>query len=149
METRIRMIENANLSYDICTISGLVYNDAISRLDHKCGDAIARGVHIRFIFDISKRDVSTCDRLTRMGMEVRHLSNSSSVFAVSEKEFIGMVTPRHFTSNEETQSIYSDYPDYVQEQKSIFETLWTTCTPAKDRLKEIEEKEILESQANN
>jgi DNA-binding response OmpR family regulator len=144
LETRIRMIRNANISYDICTVSGLVNKEPISMLDNECGYAIARGVHIRFIFEISREDVDTCNRLTKMGIEVRHLSNSSSVFALSEKEYIGMVTPKHFGSNEETQSIYSDYPDYVQEQRSIFEALWKTATPVIERMKEFEEKQELE-----
>jgi CheY-like chemotaxis protein len=142
LRMRARMVHNSKVSYDICTVSGILSNGVTSKLKQECAEAIARGVHIRMIFEITKKDFAHCQELLKMGMEVRHLSKSTGSFALNEREFIGMITARHFGPNEDTRSIYSAYPDYVEEQRSIFEILWNSAMPATERLLEIEEEEF-------
>ena len=75
------------------------------------------------------------------GIEVRHHQNSVTLFGVSDKASISMVTVKDAGRNEETRGMYSRHPDYITEYKSIFEVLWNSAVPAIQRITEFEDKQ--------
>ncbi|HYY65855.1 MAG TPA: hypothetical protein VE622_01860, partial [Nitrososphaeraceae archaeon] len=83
-------------------------------------------------------------------MEFRHLDGIKANFSVSETEYIAYTaaaatatTPTHKEMQSVQQLIYSNVKDLVQQQKYVFESLWSKAIPAEQRIREIEEGAIL------
>jgi len=68
-------------------------------------------------------------------LEVRHMNDIDANFALNETEYLGSIT----LSEHNQQAIYSNIPEIVEQQHSIFETLWNKSTPAEDIVEEIEQ----------
>ncbi|MFI5420675.1 MAG: hypothetical protein ACHQ1H_06875 [Nitrososphaerales archaeon] len=134
---RISILRNAQASYDLCTSADHVSRLIILKLRSEYSAAIARGVHIRLIFNVSRGDMDSCGELLKMGVDVRHLGNSAGVFGLTEKEFTEVETERCFENNEDIRAIYSDSPEFVDQHKSIFNILWYSAIPATGRIKEL------------
>jgi len=137
---RVGILRNAQASYDLCTTADHVSRLIILKVRSEYSEAIARGVHIRLIFNVSRGDVDSCGELLKMGVDVRHLGNSAGVFGLTEKEFTEVETARCFENNDDIRAIYSDSPDLVEQHRSIFNVLWNSAIPATGRIKELEEE---------
>ena len=68
-------------------------------------------------------------------LEVRHMNDIDANFALHETEYLGSIT----LSEHNQQAIYSNMPGIVEQQHSIFETLWNKSMPAEDIVEEIEQ----------
>ena len=95
-----------------------------------------RGVRIRFLTEITRENISHCKEIMRMG-EVRHLDNIKGGMAVSEKEYISASTI--FAGKPVPQIIYSNVGDFVEQQRYLFDTLWSIARPGRHRIDEIEQ----------
>jgi hypothetical protein len=95
-----------------------------------------RGLRQRYIFEITRQNVLYCRDLMKMGNnELRHMDNIEANFVVNETEYLGSIT---FQEPHE-QAIYSNVREVVQQQHSIFETLWNKSIPAENVIAHIEE----------
>ena len=102
-------------------------------------DAAARNRNLkqRYIFQITKESVRYCKELMATGNnELRHMDDIEANFAVNEKEYLGSIT---FNEIQQQQAIYSNMREIVEQQHSIFDTLWDKSVPAEDIIKNIEE----------
>jgi len=107
-------------------------------------DAALRKIQIRVLTDITKDNVELFKKVK--GTEVRHLQDSKSAFAVSEKEVL--MSTKNSGTNQPPLTIYSNSKDFVDQHNYIFDTLWCIATPADVRIKELEEKQEREVRNN-
>jgi two-component system sensor histidine kinase VicK len=98
-----------------------------------------RGIKQRYIFEITKENVLYCKNLMNMrnndNIEVHHMNDIDANFALNETEYLGSIT----ISEHNQQAIYSNVTEIVEQQHSIFETLWNKSIPAEDIVEEIEQ----------
>lgn len=92
-----------------------------------------RGVHIRYVTEITKDNVEHCKELQKF-VELRHLDRVRGSFAVSENEFVAGLRGKKTLE----KLVYSDEKELVKSQQDVFETLWENATPAQDRFKELD-----------
>lgn len=105
-------------------------------------DLINRGGKIRLITEITKDNIQYCKALMKIVTELRHLDGLVGGIAVSESEYMSTTALKH----KELLSIgfYSDEEEVVRSGQYIFDTFWEKATPAKRRIKEIEENLVQE-----
>ncbi|MGB7956807.1 MAG: hypothetical protein WCF23_22770, partial [Candidatus Nitrosopolaris sp.] len=97
-----------------------------------------RGIHLRYLTEITKDNLSYCKELLKMVDELRHLDGIKGNFMVSETEYVaplilfehGKVAP---------QAVYSNISEVVEQQQYLFDNIWNKSIPAEERIKEIEE----------
>jgi hypothetical protein len=107
-----------------------------------------RGIKQRSIFEITKENVLYCKNLMNMGnhtnnantknnsnVKIHHMNDIDANFALNETEYLGSIT----LSEHNQQVTYSNIREIVEQQHSIFETLWSKSIPAEDIIKEIEQ----------
>jgi two-component system, OmpR family, sensor histidine kinase VicK len=101
-----------------------------------------RGIKQRCIFEITKENVLYCKNLMKMrngsnnnSVEVHHMNDIEANFVLNETEYLGSMTLQEHNQ----QAIYSNIREIVEQQHSIFETLWNKSIPAEDTVKEIEQ----------
>jgi two-component system sensor histidine kinase VicK len=100
-----------------------------------------RGIKQRCIFEITKENVLYCKNLMKMrndgniNVEVHHMNDIEANFVLNETEYLGSMTLQEHNQ----QAIYSNIREIVDQQHSIFETLWSKSIPAEDIIKEIEQ----------
>jgi two-component system, OmpR family, sensor histidine kinase VicK len=96
-----------------------------------------RGIKQRYIFEITKENVFRCKDIMKIdNLELRYMDDIEANFVVNEREYLGSINlqePNH------QQAIYSNISDVVEQQHSIFETIWNKSIPAEDVIKQIEE----------
>jgi two-component system sensor histidine kinase VicK len=88
----------------------------------------------RYIFEITRENIDYCKKLIKK-IELRHLDENEANFAVNERECLGFIT----IQKETLQATYSNMKEVVEQQQSVFETLWNKAIPARDKIMEIEE----------
>jgi len=95
-----------------------------------------RSIVQRYIFEITKENINHCKELMRMadGMQIHHSDHIEANFVINEKEYLSSITMK-----ERYQAIYSNVREIVEQEASIFETLWNASLPAKYRIREIRE----------
>ncbi len=94
----------------------------------------------RYIFEITKENVLYCKNLMNMknddgNLEVRHMNDIDANFALNQTQYLGSIT----LSEHNQQAIYSNVTEIIEQQHSIFETLWNKSIPAKDIVEQIEQ----------
>lgn len=100
-------------------------------------DAKKRGIRQRYIFEITKDNISYCKELIAIvgdDLQLRHSNYIEANFVLNEIEYLSSITMK-----ERHQAIYSNVKEIVDQEGSIFETVWNKLLPAKSRIKEIEE----------
>jgi two-component system, OmpR family, sensor histidine kinase VicK len=101
-------------------------------------DAKSRGVHLRYLTEITKDNLSYCKELLKLVDELRHLDGIKGNFMVSEIEYVaplilfelGQIAP---------QAVYSNTKEIVEQQQHIFDSFWSKGISAGNKIKEIEE----------
>ena len=88
-------------------------------------EAVSRGVQIRVLTDITKENVEIFKKMK--GGEVRHLHDSKSAFALSEKEVV--ISAKSENTGSPFRTIYSNSRDFVDQHNYIFDSLWSIATP--------------------
>ncbi|HYX56215.1 MAG TPA: HAMP domain-containing sensor histidine kinase [Nitrososphaeraceae archaeon] len=100
-------------------------------------DLKTRGIKFRYVTDITKENINYCKELIEFSDEVRHLDGIKANFSVSETEYIATATLQE--AKPVLQVIYSNVKDIIEQQKYVFETLWSKSIPAEQKIREIEE----------
>ena len=101
-------------------------------------DAKNRGVHLRYLTEISKHNLSYCKELMKIVDELRHLDGIKGNFMVSDTEYVaplilfehGKIAP---------QAVYSNTKEVVWQQQYLFDNFWRQGVSGEKKIKEIEE----------
>ena len=96
-----------------------------------------RGGRIRAFTEITRENLNHCKELMKIVDELRHLDGVRGGLAISETEY--MATTVLQESAPLTEVIYSNVREVVGQGQYIFDTLWSTATPAEQKIKELEE----------
>ena len=135
---------------------------AIEQVNRAILDAKNRGVRIRFVTEVTKDNVTFCKNSILKVGEIRHLGGIKGNFGVSDTEYIStsdtisasdrISVPDVAVSNVEQKkvpktttaailqhAVYSNVKEDIQQQQHIFESLWSSAIPVKERIREIEE----------
>ncbi|MDQ3868877.1 MAG: ATP-binding protein [Thermoproteota archaeon] len=110
-----------------------------------------RNVKSRFVTDITKDNIKYCKELMQIS-ELRHLDGLKGNFAISEKGYTASATLQEAALLQEV--IYSNARAILEQQRYMFETLWSKAKPAEQKIREIEEgidfgkTEIIQSPKN-
>jgi signal transduction histidine kinase len=94
---------------------------------------------IRWITEITRDNLSYCRELMRYA-EVRHLDGIRGNFGVSDTEYIA--TANVNKSQPIPELVYSSARSVVEQNKYVFDTLWSKAVVAEDRIREVEEGAI-------
>ncbi len=135
---RVRFLKNAQKRMDIFT-DGNGPSMIINYDEFKDNYVKARshGAKIRFITEITKHNIHYCKELIKIVDEFRHLEGLKGSISVSEIEYLGTTT--WMEKQLLTPVTYSNEKEVVEQQQSLFETLWSKAMPAERKFKEIEE----------
>jgi two-component system sensor histidine kinase VicK len=97
-----------------------------------------RGVKVKHVTEINKKNMHYCKDLMKMIDELRHLDGVKGNFAVSETEYLATAAALE-EAKPVRQLLYSNMKTIVEQQQYIFDTLWNRAIPAEQKIKEIEE----------
>ncbi|MDQ5843248.1 MAG: ATP-binding protein [Thermoproteota archaeon] len=95
-----------------------------------------RQVKVRWITEITNDNLSYCKALMQYA-ELRHLDGIKGNFGVSDTGYIATANVRK--AEPVPELIYSTVKSVVEQNKNIFDTLWSKAVLAEDRIREIEE----------
>jgi two-component system, OmpR family, sensor histidine kinase VicK len=105
-------------------------------------------IKVRFLTDINKDNISLYKELVKITKEVRHLEGIKANFAVRNKEYVGIVSLKKESRQQEesqlspqSQShiIYSNVSGIIEQHQYLFNSLWEKAMPAEHRIIELEE----------
>ena len=91
-----------------------------------------RGVRIRYITEITKDNLEYCSEIMNFA-EVRHLDSVKGNFAVSDTEYVSGIKQ----GDSLVRLVKSTVGELVQQQRLVFETLWSQSIPAAERISKI------------
>jgi two-component system sensor histidine kinase VicK len=96
-----------------------------------------RGGRIRGFTEITRENLPYCKKLISLVDELRHLDGVRGGIAISESEYMATTVLQEGAPL--TEVIYSSIREVVEQGQYIFDTLWSTATPAEQKIKELEE----------
>jgi two-component system, OmpR family, sensor histidine kinase VicK len=103
----------------------------------KCYENLkSRKVKVRWITEITEDNLSYCKALMQYA-EVRHLDGIKGNFGVSDSTYIATATVNK--AQPVPELIYSTAKSVIEQNKNVFDTLWSKAVLAEYRIKEIEE----------
>jgi two-component system, OmpR family, sensor histidine kinase VicK len=102
-------------------------------------DAKNRGVHMRYLTEITNHNLSYCKELTKIVDELRHLDGIKGNFMVGDNEYLaplilfehGKIAP---------QAVYSNTKEVVEQQQYLFDNFWRQGVSGEKKIREIEEE---------
>lgn len=136
-QTSLQFVQNARSSLNLCVSSALISGVLIPELKQAYADSLVRGVKCRVITEVTSDTSSLTKSLIDSGVEVRHLSNLRGLFEFNEKEIIATVTKEDKQTKEPAAILYSNYSEFIELHRTIFDALWRIATPATTRLEDI------------
>jgi signal transduction histidine kinase len=95
-----------------------------------------RKAKVRWITEITRDNLSYCRELMQYA-ELRHLDGTRGNFGVSDTAYIATATVNKAQPIPEL--IYSSVRSVVEQNKYVFDTLWSKAVVAEDRIREVEE----------
>jgi signal transduction histidine kinase len=136
INTLLQVLSNAQYRIDICGNSKFPSKIlSFYSVNNLILDSSKRtNTRKRYIFEITRENIDYCKKLMKK-IELRHLDENEANFAVNERECLGFITMQ----KETLQATYSNMKEVVEQQQSVFETLWNKAIPARDKIMEIEE----------
>ncbi len=97
-----------------------------------------RGIKIRFITEVTDKNLFYCKELQKVIGELRHLDGIKGNFGIADSvEY--RASPTAEESHPPPQYVISNVKTLVQQQEYFFEMLWNKAIPATQRIKEIEQ----------
>jgi hypothetical protein len=102
-------------------------------------DLKRRNSKVRWITEITKDNLSYCKALMHYA-EVRHLDGIKGNFGVSDTAYIATAIVNK--AQPVPELIYSSARSVIEQNKYVFDTLWSKAVVAEDRIREIEEQVI-------
>jgi len=140
LQARIRMLQNARSTFYGCYDSKIATTLFTPEIKKAYSDTVQRGVEVRHITEITSENLPTIRDLMKTGIDLRHLSGVVGGFAVNDFEFDAKASTE---SNVDSESIYSDNPEFVEQNRAVLKTLWNIATPALERIEELEAKNVI------
>jgi DNA-binding response OmpR family regulator len=137
MESRVRLIENAEGVVDICSSLDGSSKSLCPELRRAWKKATDKGVQTREITEVTKENISICKDLINIGIDLRHMNNVSGVFAINERELLVKIMSEE-DHDKGLEYIHSNFPLIVEQHRSIFKNLWNLSIPASSRIRELE-----------
>ena len=136
INTLLQVLSNAQYKIDICGNSKFPSKIlSFYSVNNLILDSSKRtNTRQRYIFEITRENIDYCKKLIKK-IELRHLDENEANFVVNERECLGFITMQ----KETLQATYSNMKEVVEQQQSVFETLWNKAIPARDKIMEIEE----------
>ena len=126
-----RFQANTKTFWGACVDSSLP-SFSVGRVKQGYIEAKKRGVRILYVTEITKNNLSFCKEIMRFA-ELRHLDGVKGNFAVSDTEYVAGIRRRSMLAS----LVQSDVNELVQQQRYVFDTLWTHAVPAKDRINQL------------
>ena len=99
-------------------------------------DLKRRNSKVRWITEITKDNLSYCRALMQYA-ELRHLDGIKGNFGVSDTAYTATATLNK--AQPVAELIYSTAKSVIEQNKNVFDTLWSKAVLAQDRIREIEE----------
>ncbi|MDQ3967868.1 MAG: ATP-binding protein [Thermoproteota archaeon] len=99
-------------------------------------DLKRRNSKVRWITEITRDNLSSCRALMQYA-EVRHLDGIKGNFGVSDTAYIATAIINK--AQPVPELIYSSARSVIEQNKYVFDTLWSKAVVAEDRIREIEE----------
>jgi two-component system, OmpR family, sensor histidine kinase VicK len=96
----------------------------------------SRQVMVRWITEITKDNLPYCRALMQYA-ELRHLDGIKGNFGVSDTAYTATATLNK--AQPVAELIYSTAKSVIEQNKNVFDTLWSKAVLAQDRIREIEE----------
>ncbi len=96
----------------------------------------SRQVKVRWITEITKDNLPYCRALMQYA-ELRHLDGIKGNFGVSDTAYTATATLNK--AQPVAELIYSTAKSVIEQNKNVFDTLWSKAVLAQDRIREIEE----------
>ncbi|HEY1248272.1 MAG TPA: ATP-binding protein [Nitrososphaera sp.] len=100
-------------------------------------DLKKRRAKVRWITEITRENLPNCRSLLKYEVEVRHLDGMKGIFAVTDSAYIAADVVNK--AQPVPELIYSSARSIVEQNKHIFDTLWSKAILTEDRIREIEE----------
>ncbi len=94
-----------------------------------------KGIRQRYITEITKENIQYCKELMQLVDDLRHSDQIEANFGLNEIEYLGGVS----LQEERLQATYCNIKGVVEQQHSIFDSLWNKSTSADQKIREIEE----------
>lgn len=140
LNARLELINDSREHLDAYVISESLSRLLVPSVLEARRFAIARGVHCRVLTEITPDNFPLCKNLDGEGIELRHLDGVKGGFVLSEKQVIVNVLSEEYSSaSEDLSAIFrSSLPNFVEQNRSIFDALWNVATPLSKRTKEFE-----------
>src|SRR5207245_11026609 len=102
-------------------------------------DAKNRGVHMRYLTEITKDNLSYCKELMSRVDELRHLDGIKGNFMVGDTEYVApLILFEH--RKIAPQAVYSNTKEVVEQQRYLFDNFWRQGVSGEKKIKEIEEE---------
>ena len=95
-----------------------------------------RKINVRWITEITKDNIPYCNALMQYA-ELRHLDGVKGNFGVSDTAYIATATLNK--AQPVPELIYSTATSVIEQNKNVFDTLWSKAVLAEDRIREIQE----------
>jgi hypothetical protein len=95
-----------------------------------------RGIKIQYITEINKNNLNYCKELQKIS-SLRHIDSAKGGMAVSDLEYVATAVIKETKPN--SHLIYSNVKEIVEQEQSIFNSLWKIAIPSEIKIKEIEE----------
>jgi CheY-like chemotaxis protein len=135
-----RAVKNTKSSLEICATMDRPTQNWLPGVRQACAEAIANGVRISLITEVTKEKEPTCKVLVEMGVNLRHLDGVKGGFLANETELLVRAAP--LVPDEGLQYVYSNFPLIVEQHRSIFATMWNIATPISSKMNELEAERI-------
>jgi two-component system sensor histidine kinase VicK len=100
-------------------------------------ELLRRGIRTRLIAEITEENIDYCKQLIKRVHELRHLEGIKGNFGISDSDYMATVIQNESYSI--PKLIHSNVRAMIEQQQSIFQTLWDKATPAEIRIRELEE----------
>jgi two-component system, OmpR family, sensor histidine kinase VicK len=134
-----KVVSSANTMIDVC--DDYVISQSLS--SHKVIEkqVLEIKAKLRYITEIKSDNIQYCKELMKVG-QVRHLDGIRTNFVVTDKEYTSSAIMQQV--NPHPECVYSNVRSIVEQQRYLFENLWSKAIPAEQKIMEIEEGVELE-----
>ncbi|MDQ6668838.1 MAG: HAMP domain-containing histidine kinase [Thermoproteota archaeon] len=137
--TIFQFLSNTKSRISVCSDSmGPSVSVGVELYERATIDLKNRGVKVKHVTEINKKNIHYCKDLMKMIDELRHLDGVKGNFVVSETEYLSPAAPLE-EAKPVRQLLYSNMKTIVEQQQYIFDTLWNKAIPAEQKIKEVEE----------
>ncbi len=149
--TIIDFIRRSKNKIDFCTSSGP--HSLVRKIEAVKNALIVaikeRGIKYRFLTEVTAENIEYCKEMLTFS-EIRHFDGIKGNFGIADDfEYVAVATLKK--EQPISQTIFSNVPEFVEQQQFVFDSFWDKGKPAEQRIREIEKgivPEVIESTSN-